>query len=46
MKDKTFYVLLLTLTALGIAVTAALLIWTLVLHGQVSILTYIAHEVW
>lgn len=46
MKDGTFRTVLFALVAIGAAVTAALLIYAFVLHGQVSLLTYIAHEVW
>ena len=46
MKDRTFSILLIALTVLGFLVTAGLLLWAAVLHGEISVITYLAKEVW
>ena len=46
MKDKTFLVLLFSVLAVGILVTAGFVVWAGVLRGNVSVITYIAQEVW
>ena len=46
MKDSVFNILLFSVLALGVLVTVGLVVWAAVLHGNVSVITYIAQEVW
>ncbi len=46
MKERTFYILMSAVVALGVAVTAALVIYTAYEYKNCSIITYIATELW
>ena len=46
MKERTFYILLSAVVALGVAMTAALVIYTAYEYNNCSIITYIATELW
>ena len=46
MKERTFCILMSLIVALGIAVTAALVIYTAYEYKNCSIITYIATERW
>ncbi len=46
MKERTFYILMSVIVALGVAATAALAIYTAYEYQNCSIITYIATELW
>lgn len=46
MKRKTFYILLAVIIALGLALTAALLIYTYYAYKDCSIVSFISREWW
>ena len=46
MKERTFYILLAAVVALGVTVTAALAAYTAYEYENCSIITYIATELW
>ena len=46
MRERTFSVLLLALTAVGVVLTAAHLAYIIEAYGQCSIIYFIAKELW
>ncbi len=44
MSDRTFRILMLVVMAVGVLCTAALVLYTIHLYGNVSILQFIANE--
>ena len=46
MKERTFYIALFALIAVGVIVTAALVAYTVHEYLNASIITYIGRELW
>ena len=46
MKERTFYIALGVIVAVGVIATAALVIYTAYAYSNSSIITYIAKEIW